>query len=162
MITSAMATGRAQSPGRWGIWGVDLIDDLVGGVEGLHLPLQVAGHAAVAVLVHGGRRTPPPRWAACSGGAPGRSCAGGWGSSCSCRRGGSSGSWGRRRRSGGETCPSGRGRCGRDTPGPTGPRRTTAPPGSWGRCGRQSGGGCAGRAGARWRGWTRRCSLRCR
>ena len=33
--------------------GVDLIDDLVGGVEGLHLPLQVAGHAAVAVLVHG-------------------------------------------------------------------------------------------------------------
>ena len=33
---------------------VDLIDDLVGGVEGLHLPLQVAGYAAVAVLVHGG------------------------------------------------------------------------------------------------------------
>ena len=33
---------------------VDLEDDLVCGVEGLHLPLQVAGDAAVAVLIHGG------------------------------------------------------------------------------------------------------------
>ena len=46
--------GQGAVTGQVGDAGVDLEDDLIGGVEGLHLPLQVAGDAAVAVLVHGG------------------------------------------------------------------------------------------------------------
>ena len=46
--------GQSAVAGQVGDAGVNLEDDLVSGVEGLHLPLQVAGHAAVAVLVHAG------------------------------------------------------------------------------------------------------------
>ena len=46
--------GQGAVAGQVGDAGVDLEDDLIGGVEGLHLPLQIAGDAAVAVLVHAG------------------------------------------------------------------------------------------------------------
>ena len=46
--------GQGAVAGQMGDAGVDLEDDLIGGVEGLHLPLQVAGDTAVAVLVHAG------------------------------------------------------------------------------------------------------------
>ena len=48
------SNGQSAVAGQVRNGGVDLEDDLISRVEGLHLPLQVAGDAAVAVLVHGG------------------------------------------------------------------------------------------------------------
>ena len=48
------SNGQSAVAGQVRNGGVDLEDNLISRVEGLHLPLQIAGDAAVAVLVHGG------------------------------------------------------------------------------------------------------------
>ena len=48
------SNGQSAVAGQVRNGGVDLEDDLISRVEGLHLPLQIAGDAAVAVLIHGG------------------------------------------------------------------------------------------------------------
>ena len=133
--------------------GVDLVDDLIGGVEGLHLPLQVAGDAAVAVLVHGGHthhdHVGPLAVELLAIVVQVHGEIGG--------------------HAGGMDLPEvavieeglvmelvlvrsiGVNRILR---GPSGGRRTTAPRGCWDRCDRRSGGGCDRTDGARSRGWS--------
>ena len=48
------SNGQSAVAGQVRNGGVDLEDDLISRVEGLHLPLQVAGDTAISVLVHGG------------------------------------------------------------------------------------------------------------
>ena len=46
--------GYSTLTGQVGNLGVDLKDDFICGIQRLHFPLQVTGHTAIAMLVHGG------------------------------------------------------------------------------------------------------------